>query len=374
MSDSSLPVRRARPGLGSLVSDSLTLLELRSDPHAAARSFSTRALDWAFVILAMFMSFGLWLDIWSHATFGPDQSVLNPFHMLFYSAGAALGLLLLYIQFNALSRRTAWMHSFPRGYGLGAFGLLIFGISGVVDLITHALFGFETGFEATLSPSHTGLFIGWFIITMTPARALLARRAQEPSTLGAFLPALIGTALALSAITTIIVFSIVIGSQPFALQAFRDATLDDYNYTLGIMSQFIQTGAVASFVIWLAVHFRLPFGWVTLLYTLYMLFLLLIGQDVTAIPIMLIAGVLTDALYAVIRPQPGERGALRLFGLLMPLALWGTYYLFFIVTGIYGGVWFTPYVWIGSVIQSGFIGAFIAYFMTLTSAPRAVET
>jgi hypothetical protein len=367
MRDTASPLYTARLYSRDFIRDSLTLLELRGDPRALERPISTPALDWAFVIVAMLMSFGLWLDIWSHATFGPDQSVLNPFHMLFYASGAALGLLMLFIQGTALSARTPWVHSFPRGYGLGAFGLLIFGASGVIDLITHALFGFETGFEATLSPSHVGLFIGWFIITTTPVRALLARRPSR-STLKAFLPALIGTALALSAITTIVIFAIVIGSQPFAMQAFRDPAQDEVTYLLGIMAQFIQTGVMAAFAVWLAAHFRLPFGAFTLLYGLYMLFLLLISQDVTIIPILLIAGLATDGLCAAIRPQPGQRRALRLFGLLMPMVLWGTYYLFYIVTNTFGGVWFTPYVWIGSVVQSGFIGAFFAYFMTLTPA------
>lgn len=358
----------AAPARSNFVTDVLTLLELRADPNRAQRPTSTRTLDWAFVVLALLMTLGLWLDIYSHAAFGPDQTVLNPFHMLFYSAGAMLGGLLAFTHFSAVRAGVRWTHTLPQGYGITTFGLLIFGVAGVVDLITHALFGFETGFEATLSPSHVGLFIGWFVIGMTPARAALAQRGSEPFKIGRFLPALIGTSTAISAITTIVIYALLIGGNPLAVQQNR-ATDDELSYTLSILAQFLQTGILTSFLLWLTVKFRLPRGWATLLYGLFALFMFIYRQDVNVFPILLIAGVLIDVVYALLHPHPGQIGRIRLFGFLAPVILWGVYYGFYIVTNTGGGVWFTPYVWIGSVIQAGFIGAFIAYFMTMNPAP-----
>lgn len=372
----------SHPAKRGFITDVLTLLELRADPARLQRPVSTPILDWSFVILSLMMTVGLWLDIWSHASFGPDQGVLNEFHMLFYSAAAMLGALLAFTHLSALrgtgmgagqGQRIAWAHSLPQGYGLGALGLLIFGTAGVFDLASHALFGFETGFEATLSPSHIGLFVGWFLIGMTPACAALARRGLERLTLRRFLPSLIGITASLSSISTIVIYSVVIGGAAHATQVGRPSQ-DELGYLLSIMGQYIQTAILAGFVLWLARHFRLPAGSLTILYALYAAFLFVYSQDETVFPILLIAGVLTDAIYTLLLgPHPAHRLRLRLFGLLLPIVLWSIYYGYFIVTGTYGGVWFTSYVWIGSVFQAGFIGAFIAYFMTMSHGLLAFE-
>jgi hypothetical protein len=346
-----------------LIRDLLMLLEIQRDPAYARRPVSTLALDWMYTILSLLMTVGLWMDIWSHNEFGPDQSVLNEYHMLFYGAGAAMGGLLAFVHFKSLGARLPWVHSLPRGYGYVAMGLLIFGVAGVFDLIGHALFGFETSTEALLSPSHIGLFIGWFIISTGAVRAALNRQGQEKLNLVNSLPILIGIAGAMSALTTIILYGAIIGNAAHAVQEMRP-TREWIGHTLGLMGQFVQTGIFAGLVIWLVAHFRLPAGAITILYLLYSGLMFIFSQMIGTVGILLIAGVLTDALYTLLHPSQGERLRLRVFGYLLPVILWGTYYLFYIITGLGGGVWFTPYIWIGSVVQSGFIGFFIAYWMT----------
>lgn len=352
----------AKPG--NIIQDFLRLLELQSDPNYARRPVSTLAFDWIYTLFALLLTVGLWMDIWSHNSFGPDQSVLNEYHMLFYGAGAAMGGLLAFVHFRSLAAHIPWAHSLPRGYGYAAMGLLIFGVAGVFDLVSHALWGFETNVEALLSPSHIGLFIGWFVISTGAVRAALNRRGQETLSLGRSLPVLIGLSGAMSALTTIILYGSIIGNTPYALQIMR-MDREWLGYTVGILGQFVQTGIIAGLVIWLAAHFRLPKGAFTVLYLLYSGLMFIFSQQIDTVLTLVIAGVLTDVAYALLVPSLQERGRLRAFGFLLPVILWGTYYLFYIVTNMGGGVWFTPYVWVGSVVQSGFIGFFVAYLMTL---------
>jgi hypothetical protein len=360
----------ARPR--NFVRDLLMLLELQHDPTYARRPVSTLVFDWIYTIFAILLTIGLWMDIWSHNEFGPDQSVLNEFHMLFYGAGAAMGGLLAFVHFRSLAAKLPWAHSLPRGYGYAGIGLMIFGVSGVFDLISHALFGFETNTEALLSPSHIGLFVGWFVISTGAVRAAFNRREQERLSLWRALPVLIGIAGAMSALTTATLYGTVIGGTPYATQVVRGPNEWTW-YTLGIQGQYIQTAILAGLVIWLAAHFRLPAGAFTVLYLLYSALMYIFSQQIDTVIILVLAGVLTDVLYGVLRPGLAARGRMRLFGYLMPVVLWGTYYLFYVLTNVNDGIWFTPYVWVGSIVQAGVIGFFISYLMTLDRPAQRME-
>src|SRR3979409_2693493 len=57
---------------------------------------STVAFDLTFAIVTLLSVVGLWLDIWSHVTYGADQSIFSQYHLLFYSATVMAGLFLGY--------------------------------------------------------------------------------------------------------------------------------------------------------------------------------------------------------------------------------------------------------------------------------------
>ena len=52
---------------------------------------STPAFDLTFAILTMMAIVGLYLDIWSHITYGADQSIFSEYHLLFYAATIMAG-------------------------------------------------------------------------------------------------------------------------------------------------------------------------------------------------------------------------------------------------------------------------------------------
>jgi hypothetical protein len=360
----------SRASLGQLVSDSLMLLELKHDPTYANRPLSSLAFDWSYTLFSIMLTLGLWLDIWSHNAFGPDQSVFNEFHMLFYGALISMTGFLAYTHFTSLKKGVAWRHSLPKGYGLATLGVIIFGGSGFFDLIGHALFGFETGMEAIFSPSHIGLFIGWFIISFAAINAAFARRHVQKLTLVQSLPMLIGGASALSSLTTIILYAAVLGNLPAATQTFR--TPDEYTGLMSVIpGQYMQTAAIAALGLWLVTRFKLPFGTFASLYTIFGLFLFVYNQGVFAVIILFLSGLLTDLAYSVLRPSLSERWKLLTFAYLLPVILWGVYYNFFVITNVFGGIWFTNYIWVGTIFQSGFIGFFIAFFL---SAKRDMTT
>jgi len=72
------------------------LLEIQNpSTQQKNRIVSTAAFDWLYVALSLLVTVGLMMDIWSHIQFGPDQSLFNEYHLLFYGSVSAILFLLL---------------------------------------------------------------------------------------------------------------------------------------------------------------------------------------------------------------------------------------------------------------------------------------
>ena len=74
----------------------------------------------------------------------------------------------------------------------------------------------------------------------------------------------------------------------------------------------------------------------------------------------------------VLKPSSGETWRFRVFGAVVPILMWSVYYVFFIVTGIGGGIWFTGYIWTGSIVQAGIVGYLLAFLMTSSPVRETV--
>src|SRR6266446_8035273 len=138
--------------------------DLRDARHLdRTKARSTPAFDITFALVTLLAIVGLWLDVWSHVTYGADQSIFSEYHLLFYSATVMAGLLLAYTGVTNLVAGYRWSDALPVGYSLSLAGIIFFGIDGVIDLTTHAIWGFEVGLEALNSSTHILLFLGIFV-------------------------------------------------------------------------------------------------------------------------------------------------------------------------------------------------------------------
>lgn len=330
---------------------------------------STPAFDWLYALLTLSAAAGIWLDVWSHSNFGPDQTLFNEYHLLFYSAIALLGGFLAYIGGGEAAAGAHWSRALPAGYGLSAVGVLIFGVTGVLDLIGHALFGFEASIQALLSPTHQGLFGGFFLIALGPLRAAAGRSAPARMTLGAAIPLVIAATCALCALTYATLAYLPLGAGvPWPVQDGRIVP-DLYAYTLGIVGIFLQTALLMGVLLWVLRELPIPTGSITLLFVLYGGLIVLFTRTLAYLPVWLIAGALGDAARAAIGPTAAAPWRFRLFGFVMPVILWGTYYGLLFASDLGGGVWYSGYAWVGSVVQAGAVGVMMA---TLLSLPRPV--
>jgi hypothetical protein len=330
---------------------------------------STPAFDVTFALMTLLAIVGLWLDVWSHVSFGADQSIFSEYHLLFYTATVMAGLFLAYTGITNLLAGYRWSDALPVGYSVSLTGIFFFGIVGVIDLTSHAIWGFETGLEALNSPTHIGLFAGIFVFASGPIRAEVARqRRGESLTLGRLVPFVLSVVSSLSAMTFPTFLYLPLIGKPWALQIQRI----DQGAIIGVLGVFLQTGIMMGMLLWIVRRVSLPAGSITLIFVLYALLTTLVTRIPIFLPIWLIAGILSDVAMVVLKPSNGETWRFRAFGVVVPVLMWSVYYGFFIVTGIGGGVWFTGYIWTGSIVQAGIVGYLLAFLMTSSPVRETV--
>lgn len=349
-----------------MIQDITSLFELRPSRATATRlqkPVSTLAFDALYGLLSLVLAIGIFIDVWSHNSFGPDQSVLSPYHFLFYSSLATIGVLLVWVHSRNLGQGYRWATAMPIGYGLSFLGVIGFGLSGGVDLTSHALFGFETGNEALLSPTHILLFVNWFLIAIGPIRAGFARWGdQDARSLAQQIPVMMAMLSALAAITIFSLNFTQLAGYSNALQAMRSINVGFLEYS-EISSIFLQTIVLMFFFLWIMRQITLHTGVLFSVLALWGVLMMVILGDPISVTNALIVGIGLEVLAKAVRPRGNHTGRFLLFGFLAPIVIWGLYYGYFIVSGVGGGLYFSGYIWMGTVFQSGIIGLIIAYFV-----------
>lgn len=345
-----------------------TLFELRQRPVATqtGRPVSTLAFDWLYTLLLLLFTVGFMLDVWSHSSFGPDQSVLSEYHLLFYTSLAMMGLVLVGAHFRNVGVGYRFEHALPQGYGFALLGVLGFGLAGGLDLVGHALWGFENNDEALLSPTHLAMFITWGALSSGALLAMIARsRRQGRLNLWQSLPGLIGFVAVLVPFTVMLLtLSIPFGGGFAIVQGWETS---DAQVIAGF---FAQTALVFGFVLWLVRSMRLPWGSFAVIFGLYGLTVGLPAEDPLLFGLVcLLCGIALELAYRAMRPTAANVWLFRAFGFAAPATFWLAYMLYILVTNLWGGIGMTTYMWLGIVFQTGLIGFGIAILMTLAPLP-----
>jgi len=137
-------------------------------------------------------------------------------------------------------------------------------------------------------------------------------------------------------------------------------------YDMGLSGILILTIAYIGLLVGVLRKVRLPVGSLTLFSILPPLLDSLQGSDLQYLPVWSAAGIAGDLLLLLgARWIKNEVWTLRLLGLVVPLVLWGTYFTLLILTNAGGGVWWSGYIWTGTVVQAAATGFMIAVLATL---------
>ena len=354
----------------------------RHEVARETRLLSAPAFDWIYVSLILLAEIGFTLDVLSHIIYGPDQSVFSAYHLLMYGSIAMLGASLAYTGVTQMREGASWRNALPTGFGLGFVGVMTFGISGIFDLIGHALFGFETGSEALLSPTHTGLWVGFVLIRLAlPLAAGARQRAGIRQSWVDYVPSMIAIALLFQLFTFLAPNMPLGGQEPdWPTQAIRSVG-DNLAFIVGFGGFLLLTILYIGLMVGGLRVVKLPVGSITSITALFWLLVFAVsaftgGAELQFLPAWLAAGIVGDLVLLVGRRRiKNEVWTLRLFGFVVPLVLFGSYFATLILTNIGGGVWWSGYTWTGTVAQAAATGFMIAVLATLPAmAPAKGDT
>lgn len=339
------------------------------------------AFDWVVAILSFATIVGAFIDGWAHNTFPENiETFLTPWHAMLYGGVLATGTALGIAYLRNLSKGYGLWRSLPQGYLLSFIGFAIFGMSGGFDFLWHSIFGFEVDAEALLSPAHLSLAVGAVLMVSGPFRsAWIASGADEHR--GWRLAPAIVSLLSLISITTFFTMYAnvithahnMIGDQtPYAAGRSGDA----FAWQTATISYMLIPSIIIMFFLLLAVRrWKLPMGTFTALITLnaVMMFALSIEYNGFMWPVLvatLVAGIVADVLYAMLKPSVSNLRGMRFFAALVPLL----YNVFIIVAMLVSyGMWWTVHMWGGVPFITGAIGLALSMLVAPPAIPSEAE-
>lgn len=328
-------------------------------------------LEWLTTPLAAWTVGGIFLDGWAHDHGKTDASFFTIWHGLLYSGFAVLSLTLVIALFINHGAGYAWPKALPAGYNLSLVGALVFGLGGVGDMIWHTLLGIEVSTEALLSPTHLTLALGIALLSTGPLRAAWrGLKTRNPGWMSLF-PAFISLVLVYSMFNFFTQYA-----HPFvdlAGGAFRDNGLyfnsaDRTLVSVGVASILLQTALMMGFVLLALRRWHLPFGALTLLFTVNAALVVVFRDNYRLIPVALLTGLVADGLGLVLfSPNRESVGRLRLFAFLVPVVMYGLYFLEF---ALVGQVFWSAPLWGGSIFLAGVTGLVVSYLVFQPEAAR----
>ncbi len=325
--------------------------------------------DALIAVLSAWMIGGGYLDGWAHSHGKVDMSFFTPWHAILYSGYLAAAIALCAAMIINQRRGLSWGQALPKGYELSLLGVAVFGLAGAGDMLWHIAFGIEKGIEPLFSPTHLLLAVGGTLIVSGPARAAWQRVKTERRDWVGFLPTVLSLTLFLSALTFILQFA-----HPFVHTWPLTGTNRPGNAELLIIDSastiLLQTGLLMGVILLALRRWSLPFGSLTLILTLNAALLSTQRDTYTLIIPALAAGLIGDVLLRVLKPSVSRVNAMRLFGFLLPVALWGLYFLTLATTQ---GMWWSIHVWTGTLFMAGCAGLLVSFLAVPPRMPASTE-
>jgi hypothetical protein len=311
--------------------------------------------DWAYVALSALFIAGLWVDGWAHYHGIADESFFTPWHFLFYSAFGLVALFTAWHQWRNVQKGYAFTRALPVGYWLSLVGVALFAVGGVGDMIWHTLFGIEDGSEALTSPTHLLLGIGMALVYTGPLRAAWARGdARGWRNLG---PAIISSTLLL---VLLAFFSSYANPTVNPIAARFGDSAPRFSQDLGVISILWQSALLAAIPLLLLSRWRLPFGAITFILTVYALMMTILTDVFVLIPAALVAGLIADVLIQRLRPTTERANALHIVAFAIP-ALYSACY--FVALQLIAGIGWSIHVWAGAIFLSGVVGLLLSLLL-----------
>lgn len=324
---------------------------------------ASAAFDWLFVIFSGIWIAGLYIDGWAHNHINHIETFFTPWHAILYGGFLlTIGLLVAELLRNH-SSGYPWISALPRNYRFALAGAAIFLLSGVGDLIWHTIFGIEAGLDALLSPTHLAGAIAGAMTVSGPLRAIWYSETKTDK-----IPK-IPVAVSFLIFFSILMF-MVIFFNPYYLPLWmshvpgievRAGLEQTFHRELGIADAILYSSVFLGILLSTIRHFKFPFGSFTLILGVNALATAFAdGGNYWAITAGFVAGFTVDIIYYKLFDRLNEPGPLRVFGLLVPVAITSSYAAATLLTM---GTWWSIHFVLGYVVIAGIAGWLITYLL-----------
>jgi hypothetical protein len=316
---------------------------------------STLAFDWLMAGLGALFVGGLYIDGWAHNHLNRIETFFTPWHAMFYGSFALLALVFGWYVFAGLRARGSWSRAIPRGYEWSAFGVALFFLCGLGDLLWHLRFGIEVSTEALLSPTHLGLATSMALILTGPLRAAIARGGDVRGT--ALWPAVLSLTLLYSGLTFMTQFAPAMGQWGIGPPSDSTEIRIDRSITVQLFDAALLSGVVL-FALrqW---GTRLPFGAITvILFANSLLMETQQGGNEQLLGIAL-AGLFSDALVAWLQPSAERPAQFRLVAFAVPFLYQAAHYATYLAHGY--PIYYKVHIWAGLPVIAGLIGLLMSF-------------
>jgi hypothetical protein len=369
-------------GNGRLSDTVLQLREAARHSQDPGRPRMSWRQDLVTCMLATWLIQGLTMDAWAHTNQNTLESVLTPWHALFYGGFAVTAAWICWQISRNFKPGRSWLEAVPVGYGVAVIGMVLFFLSGVGDQIWHAKFGIERDLEAFLSPPHTVLVIGMALLVTAPFRSMWSDPRPRTMSFLSLLPAVWSLALMVLLLALfgnyVVIFASdlpTISRDAFAARFPGDAPQPLLNVfsarfqVQGVLMLYLTTLLLMTPVLLALRRWRLPFGSITFMWTLIVASNLVAYQynrGWTLVAVVL-GGLIADYLVLRLRPSGDRVGMFRLFATLAPLGLWTMY---FLVLAVAYNVGWPAELAVGVGAIAGMITLMLAYVMIPTPIHR----
>ncbi|XEC95991.1 hypothetical protein AB6A23_05330 [Paenibacillus tarimensis] len=318
-------------------------------------------IDLFTILFALWLLSGVFIDGYAHGHIDETlETFFTPWHAVLYSGFLACAIWFAWLTYRNYRLGYRGIEAIPHGYGSGVAGALIFAFGGVSDMIWHLIFGIEVGIEALYSPSHLCLFVGGTLIVFSPFKRAWLIRTEGGEASPRFvqlLPALVSIAFATS-FTAFFAMNFWAFAYEFPYQSYQEwvngtgsGTMNHYLYDMGRVqgiSDILITNAILIIpILWLLKGWNPPFGSLTLMLTLPLVFMSVLDgfDNYFMIAVGIISGLAADLVWRILQ-IPREGLKTQLFLGLLSAFIWGLY---FLVIHIYDRVAWEPEFWGGAI-------------------------
>ncbi len=312
---------------------------------------------------------GLAVDVRKHNSSASLDSFFTSAHAMLYAAVTGYACFVLWIcrrhmVENGIGR--LGRAAIPRGWEAAVMAIVACAVAGVGDMSWHLAYGIEQGNDIFFSPTHIILISGLTMLPFGAIRTYWADSAPETTNGRRFWPIAVAAGSAISAVPVLFLFTNVTGGGVLSANFPAEMTTPEPNtgivaselfnnlYTSGVL---IHSAVIFGVMLCIARRWSLPFGAATLMMTVFAInSVIWFDFQVWRQPVsFVVGGFCIDLMWLGFKSLKNRRLAFRLFALLSPIVLWGSY-LLISLTDTAAAISMSREQWTGTIFWTGIIG------------------